>query len=124
MQKWMHPLLPEELGDDFSLDRVLRNGSIPLIWTSGNPKEQLLAYFELYLKEEIQAEAIQALSEPQKDNWRGSRSRKEALYLRGLSRRHSKLTGSSGALIAIKFLIGLRAKIPWRLALWFSGGKN
>ncbi len=58
VQKWMHPLLPEELGDDFSLDAVLRNGSIPLIWTSGNPQEQLLAYLQLYLKEEIQAEAI------------------------------------------------------------------
>jgi len=58
VEKWMHPLLPEELGDDFSLDTVLRIGSIPLIWTSGNPKEQLSAYLQLYLKEEIQAEAI------------------------------------------------------------------
>ena len=38
VQKWMHPFLPEELGDDFSLDRVLRNGSIPLIWTSEIPR--------------------------------------------------------------------------------------
>ncbi|MBI1883554.1 MAG: ATP-binding protein [Chlamydiae bacterium] len=58
LQKWMHPFLLEELGDDFSLDKVFRNGSIPLIWTSVNPKEQLLAYMQLYLKEEIQAEAI------------------------------------------------------------------
>jgi len=58
VQKWMHPLLPEELGDDFSLDTVLRYGSIPLIWNSKNPKEQLSAYLQLYLKEEIQAEAI------------------------------------------------------------------
>jgi predicted AAA+ superfamily ATPase len=58
VQKWMHPFLPEELGDDFSLDTVLRYGSIPLIWNSSNPKEQLLAYLQLYLKEEVQAEAI------------------------------------------------------------------
>ena len=25
VEKWMHPFLPEELGDDFSLDRVLMN---------------------------------------------------------------------------------------------------
>ena len=58
VQKWMHPLLSEELGDDFSLEAVLRIGSIPLIWTSAHPKEQLAAYLQLYLKEEIQAEAI------------------------------------------------------------------
>lgn len=58
VRKWLHPFLPEELGDDFSLDSVLRLGSIPLIWTSANPKEQLAAYLQLYLKEEIQAEAI------------------------------------------------------------------
>jgi predicted AAA+ superfamily ATPase len=58
LQKWMHPFLPEELGDDFSLDTVLRYGSIPLIWNSGSSQEQLSAYLQLYLKEEIQAEAI------------------------------------------------------------------
>lgn len=58
LQKFLHPFLPEELEDDFSMDAVLRNGSIPLIWVSENPKEQLLAYLQLYLKEEIQAEAI------------------------------------------------------------------
>ena len=58
VQKFLHPLLPEELGDDFSIDAVLRNGSIPLIWVSEDPREQLSAYLQLYLKEEIQAEAI------------------------------------------------------------------
>ncbi len=57
-QKFLHPFLPEELGDDFSMEAVLRNGSIPLVWTSDDPKERLLAYLQLYLKEEIQAEAI------------------------------------------------------------------
>ncbi len=58
LQKFLHPFLPQELGDDFSIDTVLRNGSIPLVWISDNPKEQLLAYLQLYLKEEIQAEAV------------------------------------------------------------------
>lgn len=58
VQKFLHPFMPEELGDDFSVDKVLRFGSIPLIWASEDPSEQLLAYLQLYLKEEIQAEAL------------------------------------------------------------------
>ena len=54
----MHPFLPQELGKDFDLERALRFGSLPLIIMSEDPKEQLQAYVELYLKEEIQAEAI------------------------------------------------------------------
>ncbi len=57
-QKFLHPFLPEELGDDFSLEKVLKIGSIPLVWSSDDPKERLAAYLQLYLKEEIQAEAI------------------------------------------------------------------
>jgi uncharacterized protein len=58
LQKFLHPFMPEELGIDFKIDRVLRFGSIPLIWNSDNASEQLLAYMQFYLKEEIQAEAI------------------------------------------------------------------
>ncbi len=54
----MHPLLPEELGRDFDLDRVLRWGSLPVVWTAEDPRETLEAYVQLYLKEEIQAEAL------------------------------------------------------------------
>jgi predicted AAA+ superfamily ATPase len=58
LEKFLHPFMPEEMGGDFSLDRALRFGTIPLIWVSENPAEKLLAYMQLYLKEEIQAEAI------------------------------------------------------------------
>ena len=58
LQKFLHPFLPEELGMDFLIERVLQFGSIPLIWMSKDPAQQLLAYLQLYLKEEIQAEAI------------------------------------------------------------------
>jgi predicted AAA+ superfamily ATPase len=58
LQRFLHPFLPEELGDDFSLDRVLHCGSIPLIWTAPDPREQLISYVQLYIKEEIQAEAL------------------------------------------------------------------
>ena len=54
----MHPFLPEELGDDFSLERALSFGTLPVIWQSSAPAEALAAYARMYLREEIQAEAI------------------------------------------------------------------
>ncbi len=56
--KTMFPLVPEELGDDFELERVLRFGSIPLIWQAESAKSTLEAYVQLYLREEIKAEAL------------------------------------------------------------------
>lgn len=53
----MHPLVPEELGADFELDRVLRWGSLPVVWTADDRDDALAAYAQLYLKEEVQAEA-------------------------------------------------------------------
>ncbi|MFT5207787.1 MAG: putative AAA+ superfamily ATPase [Candidatus Omnitrophota bacterium] len=58
LQKFLHPLLPEELGGDFEINKILQFGSIPLIWNSIDPAEQLLSYIQLYIKEEIQAEAL------------------------------------------------------------------
>jgi predicted AAA+ superfamily ATPase len=54
----MYPLQPSELAGDFVLERVLTTGSIPLVWSSPDPSETLKAYVQLYLKEEIQAEAV------------------------------------------------------------------
>ncbi|MCD4750817.1 MAG: DUF4143 domain-containing protein [Thermoanaerobaculales bacterium] len=56
--KTMFPLVPEELGGDFDLERLLRFGSIPLIWNVENPRSTLEAYVQLYLREEIKAEAL------------------------------------------------------------------
>lgn len=56
--KTMHPLVPTELGEDFDLDEVLRYGSVPLVWTSASRRDRLEAYTQLYLREEIQAEAL------------------------------------------------------------------
>ena len=53
----MFPLMASELGDDFELERVLRYGSLPLVWTSPRPREVLEAWVLLYLQEEIRAEA-------------------------------------------------------------------
>ncbi len=58
LRRVMFPLLPEELGVDFDLAEVLRFGSLPVIWRSPAKMESLEAYVQLYLKEEIQAEAL------------------------------------------------------------------
>jgi len=54
----MYPLVPAELGKDFALDRVLRFGSIPLIWQAADPRATLDAYVQLYVREEIRVEAL------------------------------------------------------------------
>ena len=58
VQRQMLPLVPEELGPDFDLGRILQSGSLPLIWNAADHREALEAYVQLYLKQEIQAEAL------------------------------------------------------------------
>lgn len=57
LRKAMHPLTPAELGEDFSLDEALRFGTIPLVCTAEDRREVLTSYTQLYLREEIRAEA-------------------------------------------------------------------
>jgi predicted AAA+ superfamily ATPase len=56
--KIMYPFVPEELGEDFELDATLQFGSIPLIWDARSKRRTLEAYVQLYLREEIKAEAL------------------------------------------------------------------
>jgi uncharacterized protein len=58
LRKAMHPFVPEELGPPFNLDEALRFGLLPIVWDSSARDETLAAYAQLYLKEEIQAEAL------------------------------------------------------------------
>jgi predicted AAA+ superfamily ATPase len=58
LRRAMFPLAPPELGRDFSLEKALRIGTLPLVWDAPEPEETLEAYVQLYLKEEIQAEAV------------------------------------------------------------------
>jgi predicted AAA+ superfamily ATPase len=58
LKRSMHPFVPEEFGDQFDLEEVLRYGSLPVVWDSTVKEETLSAYTHLYLKEEIQAEAL------------------------------------------------------------------
>ena len=58
LRRHMHPFLPEELKERFSLADALQWGLLPLIWASEDRAETLEAYAQLYLREEIQAEAV------------------------------------------------------------------
>ena len=56
----LHPLTMAELGDGFSLERVLRFGSLPAAASASASaaRDLLRAYGQTYLREEIQAEAL------------------------------------------------------------------
>jgi predicted AAA+ superfamily ATPase len=54
----LYPFMAKELGNLFSFQKVLHYGLIPLVWMSQNPQDTLNAYCGLYLKEEVQMEAL------------------------------------------------------------------
>jgi len=54
----MGPFIASELKENFSLERALKTGLIPLIWESNDSAQRLLDYLHLYLKEEVQAEGL------------------------------------------------------------------
>ncbi len=54
----MYPLVPAELGRDFDLERVLRFGTIPVVWQADDPRSTLDAYVQLYVREEVRGEAL------------------------------------------------------------------
>lgn len=57
----LHPLLACELGPSFDLDTVLAVGSLPGILSESDPAARaadLRAYVDIYLREEVQAEAL------------------------------------------------------------------
>jgi predicted AAA+ superfamily ATPase len=58
VRRALHPFVPEELGRDFELEVALRYGTLPVVWASAARDETLAAYAQLYLKEEVQAEAL------------------------------------------------------------------
>lgn len=54
----LHPLTWKELGNNFQLHSYLNHGGLPEIYFSNDPRDELRNYVRLYLKEEIQAEAV------------------------------------------------------------------
>ncbi len=58
LRRQMHPFVPAELRAAFDLDDALTHGTLPVVWTAPSRWEALVAYVQLYLKEEIRAEAL------------------------------------------------------------------
>lgn len=54
----MPPFMAAELGTAFDLARALEIGLVPLVWQAADPHASLAAYAGLYLREEVQAEAL------------------------------------------------------------------
>ena len=59
----LFPLVTPEI-PGFDLDTYLHRGGLPHVYTSGFPDEELASYVNLYLREEIQAEALTRRIEP------------------------------------------------------------
>jgi AAA domain len=64
----MYLFVPAELRKDFDLERVLRFGSIPLVWQAADARATLEAYVQFYIREEIRADA----QDLKRRTWRGS----------------------------------------------------
>jgi uncharacterized protein len=58
LKRVLHPFIAAELEKDFSLQKALHDGMLPLILKSSDPQDALQAYISLYLHEEIQAEGL------------------------------------------------------------------
>ncbi len=54
---YLYPLVSAEI-PDFNLIRAVNNGMMPAIYPLENPRRQVQAYVDVYLKEEIMAEAL------------------------------------------------------------------
>ena len=60
VQRFCHPFLASEMGKDFSLERALRQGMLPLVagLPEGDASDVLKTYLDLYVQEEVSAEGI------------------------------------------------------------------
>lgn len=56
--KHMHPFMAAELKTNFTLEKALSIGMLPLIYSSPNPLDDLKTYVALYMKEEVQMEGL------------------------------------------------------------------
>jgi len=54
--RYLHPLTWQELGEHFDLHRGIRYGTLPSIYFSNDPQEDLRAYAGTYLQQEVVAE--------------------------------------------------------------------
>ena len=60
VQRFCHPFLASEMGDDFSLDRALRQGMLPLVvkQSETDAEDILKTYLDLYIQEEVTTEGL------------------------------------------------------------------
>lgn len=56
--RYLHPFMAAELGAAFDLERALGEGLLPVVWDAEDPSDTLASYAGLYVKEEVQAEAL------------------------------------------------------------------
>lgn len=54
----LHPFMASELGEDFDFHKALNQGLLPLVWGADDPDQVLKTYHSLYLREEVQMEAL------------------------------------------------------------------
>lgn len=54
----LYPLTINELGKDFDLQKALRFGTLPTIYSNNNPEEYLQSYLSSYLEQEINQEGM------------------------------------------------------------------
>ena len=58
LMRTLHPFMAAELGECFHLATALRDGLLPVVFSSEKPSDSLQAYAALYLREEILAESL------------------------------------------------------------------
>ena len=60
VQRFCHPFLASEMGRDFSLDRALRQGMLPLVvkQSESDAQDILRTYLDLYVQEEVTTEGL------------------------------------------------------------------
>jgi predicted AAA+ superfamily ATPase len=54
---YLHPLVSAEI-ENYELDQILSNGSLPIVFNTEDPWDELKDYAGIYLREEILAEAL------------------------------------------------------------------
>ncbi len=54
----MYPLVTTELGKDFHLEKSLRHGRLPQVFTDEDPEAYLSSYIQTYLREEVLQEGL------------------------------------------------------------------
>lgn len=56
--KHLDPFMASELGEQFTLEKAIKIGMLPLVWEAEEPDEVLSTYASVYIDEEVQAEAL------------------------------------------------------------------